>query len=84
MEIDLDIKTAAKWFSGLDDEQQADFIIQVAEEAKQWTGGMGHWTYQFWLVGRHLRDCSCSTYEARDLVEQIADGLKPDTASQAA
>lgn len=72
-EIDLDVKTAAAWFAGLDDEQQAQFFIDVAEAAKAWDGAQSS---QWFFVGRHLRDCECSTYEARDLIESIAGGIQ--------
>lgn len=75
--IDLDIKTAAKWFSALSDEQQADFFVEVAEAAKQWKC-QGRWGYQFWLTGRHLRDCDCSNDDARQLIREIAEGMAPE------
>lgn len=83
VKIDLDIKTAAQWFSALSDEQQADFFVEVAEAAKQWQC-QGHWGYQFWLVGRHLRDCKCSNDDARQLVREMADGMAPTEAERAA
>jgi hypothetical protein len=75
-EIDLDIKTAAQWFVGLSDEQQADFIIAVAGEAKKWP--VNDWAGQFWYVGRHLRDCHCSNEDAREVVRIMAAALAPD------
>lgn len=73
--IAIDMKTAAEWFANLSDERQADFFVEVAKAAQQWDC-QGRWSSQFWLVGRHLRDCSCSTDEARELVEELAKGLK--------
>lgn len=84
VKIDLDIKTAAQWFSALSDEQQADFFVEVAAEANRWpTNGM-HWGYQFWLVGRHLRDCNCSSDDARQLVREISEGMAPEELSAVA
>lgn len=76
--IDLDTKVAGQWFSGLSDELQADFFIAAAEASKEWRC-QGSWSYQFFLVGRHLRDCSCSTERARVLVREIALGLEADS-----
>ena len=75
VEIDLDIEIAADWFSGLSDEKQADFFVAVAKASKKWEC-QGHWSTQYWLVGRHLRDCECSTDDARDLVREMASGLQ--------
>lgn len=30
-------------------------------------------------VGRHLATCACSTYEAREMVRDIASGLNKET-----
>lgn len=78
VEIELSIENAAKWFSGLSDDEQAGFFIAVAEEAKQWQGGNGS-SYQWYRVGSHLKNCEYSTHEARELIRQIADGLEHGT-----
>jgi hypothetical protein len=72
--INIDLKPAAEWFANLSDEQQADFFVEVAKASKVWEC-QGRWATQYWLVGRHLRDCSCSTDDARELVEEMARGL---------
>ncbi len=77
--ITLDLKTAAEWFSGLSDEQQTDFFVEVARASTKWQC-QGRWQSQYWLVGRHLRDCKCSTDDARELVQELAAGLEPDRA----
>jgi hypothetical protein len=71
-QIDLDMETAAQWFAHLTDEQQADFFVAVAKISSTWPYGGGS---QWWYVGRHLRDCSCSTDEARELVREIGRGI---------
>ena len=76
-EFDLDIDVAAGWFAGLSDEQQADFFVAVAKASQKWEC-QGHWATQYWLVGRHLRDCACSTDEARELVQELGTGLRHD------
>ena len=72
--ITIDLESAAEWFANLSDEQQADFFVAVAEASKKWEC-QGRWQSQYWLVGRHLRTCSCSTDDARDLVRELAAGL---------
>lgn len=72
IEIEIDIALMAEWFAGLDDERQADFFIEVSRIAKAWPGYQGN---QWYLVGRHLKTCECSTFEARDMIEHIACGL---------
>lgn len=74
-EIDLDVQKGAEWFSALDDEQQAQFFIEVAALAKAWPIYQG---LQWHSVGRHLRNCECSTPEARTMIEDIASGIEPD------
>ena len=72
IEVKLTPKQIAEAIAGLDDEGQAQVFIDLAEIAKDWKdSGM-----QWFSVGRHLRDCSCSTYEARSLVEGIAGGMQ--------
>lgn len=81
--IDINLKIAAEWFANLSDEQQADFFVEVAEASKKWEC-QGHWATQYWLVGRHLRDCECSTDDARNLVRELASGLEADRAKAVA
>jgi hypothetical protein len=67
-QIDLDIQTGAKWFSGLTDDEMCKFFVAVAAEAESWDGSPGTmWHY----VGRHLRTCECATEPARDLIRGI-------------
>lgn len=67
--IGLDIETAAAWFCELDDEQQADFFIAVARRAESWAVRP---ETQWISVGQHLRDCSCATDEAREMIRALA------------
>lgn len=73
VDIKLTPRQVAEAFAELDDEGMADVFIQVAEISKAWPhrGQM-----QWHMVGRHLKTCSCSTYEAREMVSDIAEGLK--------
>jgi hypothetical protein len=72
MTMSLDVEMAAKWFCALDDEKQADFFIACAREAKSWQGRAG---YQWYLVGAHLRNCECSTDDAREMVRDLHGGM---------
>lgn len=66
----------AEMIAALDDEQQAQVFIELAQIAATWT----HRTCMQWFsVGRHLRNCACSTEEARDLVRDIASGIESST-----
>ena len=65
----------AQMFAELTDDDQAQVFIEVAKIAATWDRHSG---MQWFAIGRHLRDCECSTYDARDLVRDIASGLDPD------
>lgn len=71
-EIDLTPQIFASWFCHLDDEQQADVFIAIAKEAESFPNYQG---YQWYLVGRHLKTCACSTTEARNMIEELNNGL---------
>lgn len=77
LQIGLTMPLVAGWFCGLNDEQQADFFIEVARQAQEWPGGpgAGHHTIQWWQVGNHLRTCECSTEDARDMIRALASGM---------
>jgi hypothetical protein len=71
--IPLSLDIVAKWFAGLSDQSQADFFIAVANEGKSFDRHQGN---QWFYVGRHLRDCECSTDEARQMIQTIAGGIE--------
>ncbi len=71
-EVRLTPLELAKAFCELNDEAQAQFFIECARIAGEWSGGLGA-DWQWTQVGAHLRTCSCSTDEARDMVRAIAD-----------
>lgn len=76
VDVPLTVVQLAELFTNLDDEQQAQFFIEAARIMSGWTNG--GWAYQAHLVGRHLRECPCSTIEARDLVREIATAMGAD------
>jgi hypothetical protein len=63
----------AEAFCEMNDEQQAQLFIEAARIAASW----GPATIPQWLaVGRHLGSCECATDDARELVSDIADGIR--------
>lgn len=67
----------AEAFCEMNDEQQAQFFIECADIA-QTTWGVSTldiW-HQWYRVGRHLRDCTCSTHEARQMITNIYSGTE--------
>lgn len=77
-EIELDIDVAAKWFTGLDDDQMAKFLVAVAAEAKKYPSDPDN---QWFYLGGHLRNCPCSTEDAREMVRRWAYWLEHSTHS---
>ena len=78
MDVPLDVELIAQAFCAMDDEQQAQFFIECAKIAGAWRASdsstLGAW-YQWNLVGAHLRTCECSTDEARQMIQHIAEGI---------
>jgi hypothetical protein len=77
MKLVVDVRLSpaelAEAFCDLDDEKQAQFFIEAARIIQTWS--VVSRVTQAHAIGRHLRDCECSTYEARALVTEIADGV---------
>jgi hypothetical protein len=72
MRVELTPLDVAEQFAEMSDEEQAQVFIEVARIARTWMGtNMDQW----YAVGGHLRTCSCSTPEARDMVRRIAEGV---------
>jgi hypothetical protein len=68
-EIELDIKTGAKWFAHLDDDEMCRFLVAVAEEAKSYPNNPDS---QWYSLGGHLKNCKCSTDDAREMIRAWA------------
>lgn len=68
-----EVAALAAQFAGWSDELQAQFFIEAANVAREWENP-AH--MQWWRVGGHLRDCSCSTEEARDVIRDIYGGME--------
>lgn len=73
-EIELDIETAAKWFSGLSDDDWCKFFVAVAKEAEAW-GPFGE-GQMYWATGRHLATCECSSNGARAMLTDIVRAME--------
>lgn len=65
----------AQAFCEMNDEAQAQFFIEVANIAATWKSEFGP-GQQWFMVGRHLRDCGCSNEAARQVVTAIAEGIE--------
>lgn len=74
VEIETTVEFLAKGFCDLDDDAQARFFVEVAREMSTWSGA-GR-TMQAHYIGAHLRECACSTLEARDFIEEISFGMR--------
>jgi hypothetical protein len=67
----------ARAFCDLTDEGQAQVIIEIAKIIdNEWPGGVDC-NGQMRMVGRHLRDCSCSNESARSVIREIMSGIEP-------
>lgn len=65
-DIELDIETAAKWFANLTDDDMCAFLVAVATEAQKYPSSSDN---QWYFLGGHLRNCACSTPEAREMTD---------------
>lgn len=72
---EITVEQLASIFCELNDEQMAQFFIECAKLEAAWPehpyGRFGQW----WLVGRHLRTCACSTDDARAMINEIATAI---------
>lgn len=72
VKVEMTPALLAQAFADMSDEAQAQFFIDVAAIAATWGPDPHH---QWYLVGRHLRTCSCATDESRELVATIARAI---------
>jgi hypothetical protein len=75
-DIELDVETAAKWFAALDDDQMAKFLVAVAAEARNYPSSADN---QWYYLGGHLKNCECSTEEAREMIRSWAHWMEHST-----
>ena len=74
VKVPISILRLAEIFSAMDDDKQAQFFVEVAKIMNGW--GVGKADNQAWYIGGHLRNCKCSTDEARELIRSLANGLE--------
>lgn len=73
-EVEIGLEDAAKWFSELDDDAQARFFVAVGRHAAKWGDG---WAEAQWFsVGSHIKNCECSSLEARQFVLELHNGFE--------
>lgn len=76
VKVEVTIEKLAELFANLDDDSQCKFFVEVAKYASIWEH---HQSDQWFRVGSHLKNCSCSTNEARDMIELIYHGMEVGT-----
>ena len=83
IEITPTIQQLAEVFCEWSDDEQAQFFIAVAEIGRRDFSGPGKLgaDWQFDRIGAHLRTCSCSTEDARDMVRSIFEGMTREPAA---
>ena len=72
--VDISVELLAKLFSELDDDSQCRFFVEAAKHAQEWGALKAEMQWQ--AIGGHLRNCKCSTDDARDLIRSIAYGME--------
>lgn len=78
VDLALTAEDIARAFCDLDDDAQAQFFVHCARIAEEWTVAPGSYRGMQWFnVGRHLRDCDCSTEEGREMIRDIASAMEP-------
>lgn len=68
--VQVDIGHLAEQFAALTDDGQAQFFCEAAKRLGPVALGD-----QAFAIGRHLRTCSCSTHEGRELVRHIFESM---------
>lgn len=71
---DSAVRPLAVEFCKMNDDQQAQFFMEVARIMDTW--GAGKRDQQAWYIGRHMATCQCSTEEGRELVRMIANTIE--------
>lgn len=70
IDLTLTPREIAEAFADMNDEDQAQFFIEVGAIFESW--GVAERNMQASKIGGHLRTCACSTWEAREVVRTIA------------
>ena len=73
VDVSMTVEQLAGLFVDLDDDSQAKFFVEVARLMQSWKPHERD--MQLLYIGRHLRDCGCSTDDARDLLRNIVTAM---------
>lgn len=73
--VDITVEKLAEIFAALDDDQMCKFFVEVARISKTWDHSDNQWYY----LGGHLRNCECSTQDARDMISSIHEYMNTST-----
>ena len=73
VDVPMTLDQLAGLFVELDDDSQAKFFVEVARLMGTWTPHERN--MQEFHIGRHLRDCSCSTDAARDFLRNVVNAM---------
>lgn len=72
VQVTVDLHELALLFADMTDDDQAQFFVEVAKIMETW-GPQKH--MQAYYIGRHLATCTCSSFEARELIENIHEAI---------
>lgn len=71
--ITLDLKEMAECFCEMNDDDQAQFFVEVAKIMETWpTMAKDNQPY---YIGKHLAECDCSTPESREFITNIYNSM---------
>lgn len=73
VDVPMTLEQLAGLFVELDDDSQAKFFVEVARLMGSWTPHERN--MQEFYIGRHLRDCSCSTEDGRYFLRNIVNAM---------
>lgn len=69
-DVDCRSKAIAELFCAMTDDGQAQFFVHVAATMAKWPR-VGACETQAFYIGKHLRDCECSTEGGREFIRSI-------------
>ncbi len=67
--VNVTVEVLAEVFCALDDDQMCKFLVEVARLAQNFQGSPDN---QWYYLGGHLKNCECSTPEAREMIKRWA------------
>lgn len=65
--VEITVELMARIFCDMSDEDMCQFFVEVAKEASK----VPTFDNQWYFLGGHLRNCECSTPEAREMINSI-------------